>query len=152
MPSEDSADAEDEAVVGAGTGAVVGALAGLLAVTIPGVGPALALGPLAAILGGAGVGAAAGGLVGALAGAGLSDEEAYCYEEGVRRGGTLVAVTAEDEDDGDAIAVLNRYGPVDLRTRGDEWRQDGWTPRPATPAGGSLRDTAADAARNYGSA
>ena len=47
---------------------------------------------------GAGIGAAAGGLLGSLTGAGVSEEDAHVYAEGVRRGGTLVTVRAEDAD------------------------------------------------------
>jgi uncharacterized membrane protein len=86
--------ATEAAGTGAAGGGILGGLAGLLvglgALTVPGVGPVLAAGPLSAALGtalaGAGIGAAAGGLVGALVGVGVPEEEAAYYEEGVRRG------------------------------------------------------------------
>jgi hypothetical protein len=61
---------------------------------IPGVGPVVAAGWLAATTLGAVTGAvacgAAGGLIGALTDSGVPEEHAHVYAEGVRRGGTLV--------------------------------------------------------------
>ncbi len=69
----------DGAAAGAGVGAVLGGLAGLLvgigALAIPGIGPIIAAGPLAATLAGAGLGAATGGVIGALADAGVPEEK-----------------------------------------------------------------------------
>ena len=57
---------------GAATGGVLGGAAGLvvglMGLAIPGIGPIVAAGPLAAALAGAGVGAVAGGLIGGLGG------------------------------------------------------------------------------------
>lgn len=115
---------------GAGQGAVVGGLAGLLvglgALAIPGVGPILAAGPLAATLAGAGVGAVAGGLVGVLLEAGVPEDEAQVYAEGVRRGGTLLAVRCANEQADSVRDTLNRHAPVDVQTRANEWHQTGW--------------------------
>src|ERR1051326_4417806 len=47
-------------------GGIAGLAAGLGAMALPGVGPAIAVGPLAVAIGSAGIGAAAGGLIGAL--------------------------------------------------------------------------------------
>ena len=79
----DAADAAaDDAGKGAGIGAAVGGVGGLLAglglLAIPGIGPVVAAGWLAATAagaaGGALVGAAAGGLVGALTEAGVPED------------------------------------------------------------------------------
>jgi hypothetical protein len=83
----------DHASTGAGAGLAVGSalgggaglLAGLGVVAIPGLGPMIAAGWLAATAAGAAAGAAAGGIIGALTGAGLSDEDAHVYAEGLRR-------------------------------------------------------------------
>src|SRR6185503_10222365 len=84
----------DATAVGAGTGAVIGGIGGLLvglgALAIPGIGPIIAAGPLVSALVGAGVGAVTGGLVGALTSLGVPEAEAGYYAEGVRRGGALV--------------------------------------------------------------
>jgi hypothetical protein len=93
------------ALKGLATGGVLGAIAGLGALAIPGIGPFIAGGALAQTLGAAGsaavvsgaVGAAAGGLTGALVDYGLDRGHAEYYEREVRGGGTFVAVdTAED--------------------------------------------------------
>jgi hypothetical protein len=124
-------DVATGAATGAGTGAVLGGIAGLLvgagALAIPGIGPIVAAGPLAAALTGAGLGAAAGGLIGALAGWGIPEEEAGLYAEGVRRGGTLVGVTAEGARVQKAADILERNGAVDIERRSAEWRESGWT-------------------------
>lgn len=133
--------AADGAGAGAVGGSVVGGALGLLIGTgllvIPGIGPVLAAGPLAAAVGsaaaalgatalGAGIGAAAGGLLGSLMGAGISEDEAQVYVEGVRRGGTLVSVNAADSEADDVHQILARNGAIDMDTRAAEWRSAGW--------------------------
>ena len=104
-----------ESGAGAGTGAAIGGAAGvvlgLAALAIPGIGPVVAAGPLAAALTGAGLGAAAGGMLGALSELGVSDEHARGYEDAVKAGGTLVAIHAADNDAAArAHSVLDRHG------------------------------------------
>jgi hypothetical protein len=129
-PNSMSSDAGG-AVAGAGIGAVLGGLAGLLvglgALAIPGIGPIIAAGPLATTLAGAGLGAATGGLVGALADAGIPKSDAGAYAEGVRRGGTLVTVRADEDMVSRATEIMNRYTPVDINQRTSEWRGAGWS-------------------------
>ena len=131
---------------GAGTGAVIGGVAGgaagliasLAGLAIPGIGPVLAAGPLIAALTGAGVGAAAGGLFGALTSAGVPDEHAHYYNEGVRRGGSLVTVSADDNDAERVMDIMNRHHPVDIEDRAATWRQSGFTvPSTSTRVGGT---------------
>lgn len=116
---------------GAGIGAVLGGAAGLLAgigaLAIPGVGPVVAAGALAATLAGAGVGAVVGGLVGALVEAGIPREHADIYAEAVRRGGTLVTVRTDEAMRDRVSEILNRHSPVDLEERAESWRHAGWT-------------------------
>ena len=122
------------AVGGGVLGGVLGLLVGVGALAIPGIGPVLAAGPLAAALGaagastlvGAGIGAAAGGIIGALVGAGIPEEDAGFYAEGVRRGGTLVLVKASDDMAQRAYDVMRRYGAVDVDERSSSWRASGW--------------------------
>lgn len=138
----------DDTATGAGTGATVGTLlgggAGLLAglgmLAIPGVGPVVAAGWLVATALGAGVGAASGGLLGSLVGAGVSEEDANVYAEGVRRGSTLVTVRADDSQSAMVEQVMAKYNAVDASTRGAEYRSSGWDKfdetAPAYTAGG----------------
>ena len=131
----DKTEAAEGAGKGAATGGVLGAGAGLLAglgiLAIPGLGPVVAVGWLASTavgaIAGAAAGGAAGGLLGALKHEGVDDADANVYAEGVRRGGTLVAVRADDARFAEIEAVLNRNSGVDAATRGVVYRQEGWT-------------------------
>ena len=83
-----------DAGAGAGIGAAVGGAGGLLTglglLAIPGVGPVVAGGWLLATavgaVAGAAVGGATGGIVGAMTEAGVDEQDAHVYAEGVRRG------------------------------------------------------------------
>ncbi len=139
-------DGENDTAEGAGKGAAaggaIGAGAGLLAglglVAVPGLGPVVAAGWLAATLagalGGAVVGGATGGVLGALTDAGVSEEDAHVYAEGVRRGGSLVSVRVDEADVIRIETALNGLRGTDAATRGAAYRQEGWTHfDPATP-------------------
>ena len=84
--------------IGAALGGAAGLLAGLGAFVLPGIGGVVAAGWLASALAGAVAGGAAGGVVGALIEAGVSEDDAAGYAEGVRRGGTLVTVKVMARD------------------------------------------------------
>lgn len=138
LQSPDNTAAAQGAGIGAGLGAALGGFGGLLvglgALTIPGIGPVLAAGPLAAAmsgLAGAGVGAVAGGVTGGILGAlvdmGVPEERANYYAEGVRRGGTLLVVRTEDDRTRDAVDIVNRHRPIDLNERAGQWRESGWS-------------------------
>jgi hypothetical protein len=124
-------EASSGAAAGAVSGAVIGGLSGVLlglgAVIVPGIGPVIAAGPIVAGLVGAGVGAAAGGVAGALIGWGIPEEEATYYTEGIRQGGTLVAVKALDGQVEQITTIMNQHNPINLRERADLWRRSGWT-------------------------
>lgn len=111
--------------IGAGVGGTAGLLAGLGLLAIPGLGPVVAAGWLAATAVGAAAGAATGGIVGALTEAGVSKEDAHSYAEGVRRGGTLVSARVPDGDRARLEAVLNQSA-VNLRDRTAAWQKSGW--------------------------
>ncbi|MGI8741439.1 MAG: hypothetical protein ACR2NN_02495 [Bryobacteraceae bacterium] len=99
---------------GVGAGAAIGGVAGLAlglsALAIPGAGPILAAGPLAAALASAGIGAAAGGFLGALTGMHVPEYDAGYYAEAVRKGGAVVMVHAESDSAETAREVLNQAG------------------------------------------
>ena len=104
-----------------------GAAVGLAALAIPGLGPVIAVGPLAAALAGAGIGAASGSVLGALVGYGFSEETAEYYAEAVRRGSALVTVQVEDGRAHAARDILEDAGAVDIDSRVENWRDEGWT-------------------------
>jgi hypothetical protein len=131
--------------VGAATGAGIGLLVGLSALAIPGLGPIVVAGPIAGLLAGAGVGAAAGGVVAALKSAGVPESMAHAYAEGVRRGGTLVTVRADDEQAARVRDILNEHGAIDVTQRAAAWRQDDHTGRDA----GAVSSAPAETAREF---
>lgn len=87
------------AATGAGAGGVVGGTLGLLAgigaISLPGIGPLIAAGPIIAAISGAAVGAAVGGIAGGLIGLGMPEYDALEYESQVRGGNILISVHAE---------------------------------------------------------
>jgi hypothetical protein len=93
-------------VVGIGAGAVLGWLAGIGSLAIPGLGPFIAAGPIMAALSGAALGAAAGGLTGALIGVGIPEYEAVRYEGKIKSGGILISVHATSGDAIDQIKEI----------------------------------------------
>jgi uncharacterized protein (TIGR02271 family) len=134
---------DDDVSDGAGTGATVGTLAGggagLLAglgmLAIPGLGPVVAAGWLVSTLVGAGAGAAVGGITGALVDAGVDENDAHAYAEGIRRGGALVTVRASDAEVDRIVDILDDEGTVDFDDRETTWRSEGWTGASASTAG-----------------
>lgn len=101
-------------------GVTVGGLAGLVlgvsAVTVPGVGPIIAAGSLATLVGSAVLGAGAGGLVGALVDLGLSEEAAETYLERVKTGNILLTAQVSDENESVARELLKDAGALDVDT------------------------------------
>lgn len=130
----DGNNAAEGAGAGAGIGAVVGGAGGLLTglgiMAIPGVGPVVAAGWLAATAAGAVAGAVAGGatggIIGALTSNGVSEEDAHVYAEGIRRGGTLVTAKVEDYLAADAEDILKRSHWVNPAERRAAYNAQGW--------------------------
>lgn len=121
---------EDGVAAGTGIGAALGGGVGVAlafgVLAIPGIGPIIAAGPLVAAFAGAGVGAAAGGLVGALTASGVPEEDAGHFAEGVRRGGTLVSVTTDDDRAQTAADIMTRCGALDVKQRANLWAAQGY--------------------------
>ncbi|TWT13246.1 general stress protein [Planomicrobium sp. CPCC 101079] len=97
------------ATAGGALGGLGGVLAGMGALAIPGIGPIVAAGPVAAGLMGAAAGAGAGGLAGALIGMGVPDDEAEEYGRHFDEGRILVLA----EEHGNSLA--DRSGSEDFR-------------------------------------
>jgi hypothetical protein len=106
-----------EATAGAMIGGAAGLVVGLASLLIPGIGPIIAAGPLATALAGVGVGAVAGGLMGVLTKAGVPEEHAFAYAEGLRQGRTLVMVKTPAAEADRAVAIMNQYSPIEMDTR-----------------------------------
>ena len=146
----------DDATGGAGLGAAIGGAGGLLAglglMAIPGVGPVVAAGWLAATavgaVGGAVVGGAAGGIVGALTESGVAENDAHVYAEGVRRGGTLVTAKVDDQLVPEAERILGQTSSVNLEERRGQYEADGWTGFDADAEDYRPNETSRDGARD----
>jgi uncharacterized membrane protein len=123
----DDVSAGEGALVGGLEGGLIGFALGLGALAIPGIGPVLAFGPLIGGLIGAGTGAVTGGLVAGLIDMGVDETDAHVYSEAVRRGYVLLSVRAPEGRENEARAILDRYSPVDIDDRANDWRSQGWT-------------------------
>ncbi|HBV97021.1 MAG: membrane protein [Peptococcaceae bacterium BICA1-7] len=100
----------DSVANGVSTGGVAGGLIGLAAgagaLAIPGIGPLLAVGPIAGLLSGA----ATGGIAGGLADYGIPAERGRFYEDKIKQGSMLVTVKCDDNKAQEASGVLTQYG------------------------------------------
>ena len=133
--------APEGAVAGAGTGVLVRGTLGLLAdigaLTIPGLGPFIAAGPIMGALAGAGGGGALGGFIGVLIGMGIPEYEAKRYEGMVRSGGILLSVHCDNSDwVKHAKNILERTGARDIASS-SEASSHNPTDKPRTRYGGS---------------
>jgi uncharacterized protein (TIGR02271 family) len=57
----------------------------------------------------------------------MPDEDRYTYSEGIRRGGCVVTVQADEADFALVSDVLEEAGSVDLDAREATWRSEGWS-------------------------
>jgi len=117
--------APEGATTGGGTGFVVGGVLGWLAgigtLAIPGLGPFIAAGPIMAALSGAAVGTAVGGIAGALIGMGLPEFEAKRFESKVKEGRILVSVHTESSENADRVEqILKECRAEDVATASEE--------------------------------
>ena len=80
------------AAIGGTIGGIAAALPALGLLAIPGIGPILAAGPLAVILGGVVAGGVAGGLIGAFTKMGIDEVDARNYEHQLNQGKIIVLV------------------------------------------------------------
>jgi len=122
-------DRSEGAVTGGGMGAILGGAAGVAAglgmIAIPGIGPVVAAGWLAALASGAVGGGVVGGLIGALVESGTSKENAELYAEAVRRGGAIVTAKVSDDEVARYTAIMDRNA-LDMTAREHAYRNSGW--------------------------
>lgn len=104
----------DGAAWGGGIGALGGLLAGAGALAIPGIGPIVAAGPLAAALSGA----VAGGVAGGLLDLGIPEDRGKQYEEDVKQGRILCVVETEGNRTEEAAKILREAGAKNVETHG----------------------------------
>lgn len=121
---EKQTKAPEGAATGAGTGAVIGGalgwLAGIGLLSVPGVGPFIAAGPIMAALAGIGTGGVVGGIAGLLIGMGIPEYEANRYEGRIKEGGILLSVHADDRDwKNRGKEILKTTGAEDIGFKGE---------------------------------
>lgn len=113
--SRDSGRSTSTLSNGTMTGGALGGLAGLAlgagALTIPGIGPILALGPLAMVLGGA----VTGGVAGALIDYGIPKDQSEFYESKIREGNTVMVLKADENQIDEVARVMRNFGAKDVR-------------------------------------
>ena len=105
-------DLSEGVISGGALGGVAGILAGAGALLIPGVGPIVAAGPLAAFL----TGVVGGGIVGGLVDYGIPEERGRHFESRVRQGDILVTLKVEEEKADEVTNLLERYGAEDVES------------------------------------
>jgi len=118
--TEDEEDNEnfydDDISDGALTGGAIGGLGGLLlgagALMIPGIGPIVAAGPIAAAIGGAMTGGIAGGLIDW----GIPSEAGERYEQHVAQGGILAIIRTNTDKVQQAAQILRQYDAQDVES------------------------------------
>jgi hypothetical protein len=121
---EQHTKAPEGATTGGVTGGVLGGalgwLAGIGALAIPGVGPFIAAGPIAAALSGAAIGGAVGGVAGALIGLGIPEYEAKRYEGKIKDGNLLISVHTESATEVKrAKEIFTAAGAEDISVTGE---------------------------------
>lgn len=97
---------------GGGLGGLAGILAGAGALAVPGIGPILAAGPLAAVL----TGAVTGGIAGGLVDYGVPEERGRDLERKIKEGGILAVVRASDDTADRVVEILRRNGAADVES------------------------------------
>ncbi|MBP2650276.1 MAG: hypothetical protein H6Q74_1101 [Firmicutes bacterium] len=114
--NESDGEYNDDITDGALTGGTIGGIGGLIlgagALTIPGVGPIVAAGPIAAALSGA----AAGGVTGGLIDWGIPAEVSQRYEKSVAEGGTVAVIRTSTKNVNKAAQILRQNGAKDVES------------------------------------
>lgn len=107
---------DDSIMDGTMTGGAIGGVGGLLlgagALAIPGVGPIIAAGPIAATISGA----IGGGIAGGLIDWGIPSEKSEDYSNQVSSGSTLAVIKTTQDKVAQAIQVLTSTGATNIET------------------------------------
>lgn len=116
---DDETDTElvdDDIMDGTLTGGTIGGIGGLLlgagALMIPGIGPILAVGPIAAAVGGA----IAGGITGGLIDWGIPSEDSKRYEQEVVHGSILAIIRTDAGKTNSVAQILRQNGAKEVKT------------------------------------
>lgn len=105
-------DITDGALTGGTLGGIGGLVLGVGALAIPGVGPIIAAGPIAAALGGA----VAGGVAGGLIDWGIPSQVSHHYEQEIAHGGILAIIQTSATKVNQAAQILRQNGARDVES------------------------------------
>ncbi len=105
-------DISDGALTGGTLGGIGGLILGAGALAIPGIGPIIAAGPIAAALSGA----MAGGLAGGLIDWGIPAEVSRHYEQEVASGSILAVIRTTEQKVNQAAQILRQSGAKDVES------------------------------------
>jgi hypothetical protein len=115
IPAESVGGVVAGATAGGFIGGTIGALAGIGALAIPGIGPLLGLGPILAAISGAMTGATFGGIAGVLVTMGVPESRAKHYEGRLRDGHILLSVHSESAETlAKAAKIFNDSNATDV--------------------------------------
>lgn len=110
----------DSVTDGTATGGFIGGLAGIAvgagALLIPGLGPIVAMGPVAGLLSGA----VTGGIAGALIDYGIPETEGREYERDIQGGATLAIAETSKDKLSEVAGVMRAQGATDVKTYTDK--------------------------------
>jgi len=70
----------------------------------------------------------------------MPDEDRHTYNEGIRRGGFMLCATVDETQADQACSVLESSSSVDLDSREQQWRKEGWKGYEARRQSDSSRD------------
>ena len=90
-------------------------------------------------------------LIDDLENAGVPRSDAHAYAEGVRRGGSVVAVECDDDEVERVIDILDDDGLLDIDEQQTTWRSEGWQGHDTSTSGGMTGGLGAAAAGLAGS-
>jgi uncharacterized membrane protein len=122
--------------VGIGLGGLLGFLANISPIAIPGIAGMAVWMP---IVGGAVLGGIIGAVIGVVTDHGVSGADTELYAEGLKRGGTLVTARVDDGMAGKATELLKKHSAAKVEERAEDWTAEGWVSLDvghAEPAGG----------------
>lgn len=101
----------------------LGLLAGIGALSIPGVGPFIAAGPIKGTLSGFAASGSGGLLLGILIGSGVPEFEAKKYESALKQGNILISVRAHDDKEmAFATEIMKKNGGEEISTTREKTR------------------------------
>jgi hypothetical protein len=122
--------------VGIGIGGVLGFLANISPIAIPGIAGLPVWMPL---VGGAVLGGIIGAVIGVVTAHGVSGADTELYAEGLKRGGTLVTAKVDDTMAAKTGELLKKHSAAKVEERAEDWTAEGWVSLDvghAEPAGG----------------